>query len=101
VSRDFIISPEAEADIAEARDWYDEQRPGLGAEFVWAVDVALVRIQQNPLQYQIARGRYRRATLNRFPYTLLYNVTDEVIRVVACAHGKRHPTVWQERMDEC
>jgi plasmid stabilization system protein ParE len=101
VSRDFIVDQEAEADIAKARDWYDEQRPGLGAEFVSAVDVALVRIQQNPLQYQVGRGRYRRAMLNRFPYTLVYSVSDEAVRVVACAHGSRHPKVWQERMDEC
>jgi plasmid stabilization system protein ParE len=75
--------------------------PGLGAEFVAAVDAALARIQQNPLQYQTARGRYRRVALNRFPYALVYSVSDEATRVVACAHGSRHPRVWQERMDEC
>ena len=101
VTPDFIVDLEAEADIAKARDWYDEQRAGLGAEFVWAVDVALVKIRRNPLQFQIVRGRYRRAVLNRFPYTLLYNVTDEAVRVVACVHGKRHRSIWLERMDEC
>jgi hypothetical protein len=101
VSRDFIVDREAEADIAKARDWYDEQCPGLGAEFVWAVNDALDKIQQNPFQYQVARGRYRRTLLNRFPYTLVYSVSDEATRVIACAHGSRHPRVWQKRMGEC
>lgn len=27
----MIISPEAEADLADAWDWYEKQRSGLGA----------------------------------------------------------------------
>ncbi|MEZ4222572.1 MAG: hypothetical protein R3B13_16650 [Polyangiaceae bacterium] len=28
--RHVVLEPDAERDIADACDWYDEQRPGLG-----------------------------------------------------------------------
>jgi hypothetical protein len=30
----LIVRPDAEADIAAGYDWYEEQREGLGREFV-------------------------------------------------------------------
>jgi hypothetical protein len=53
VSRELIIRPEAEAEIAEAADWYDRERLGQGGEFVRAVTNTIAVIAQNPLQYQI------------------------------------------------
>jgi hypothetical protein len=48
VSWELIVAPEAEAEIAEARDWYDERDSRLGAEFVAVVRSALVAIAENP-----------------------------------------------------
>ncbi len=31
---ELIIRPEAEADIADAFDWYESRVPGLGSEFL-------------------------------------------------------------------
>ncbi len=31
--RRLIVRPEAEAEMAEACDWYEERLPGLGASF--------------------------------------------------------------------
>ena len=33
----MIIRPEAEADLVNARDWYERQREGLGAAFLLCV----------------------------------------------------------------
>jgi hypothetical protein len=38
MSLPFSIRPEAAQDMAEARDWYERQRDGLGMEFLAAVD---------------------------------------------------------------
>ena len=38
VSHPLVIRPEAEDDLADARDWYDAQRDGLGLEFLAAVE---------------------------------------------------------------
>ena len=44
----MIIRPEAEADLANARDWYEGQRAGLGAEFLLCVEEVLERIGRMP-----------------------------------------------------
>ena len=97
MNRALILGPEAEAEIAEASDWYDRRSPGLGAEFVGAVDVTLAAIRQNPFQYQAVWGQFRRAGLRRFPYSLIYIVLDWQITVVSCFHSRRKPKVWRER----
>jgi plasmid stabilization system protein ParE len=40
----FRPEPEASAELEDAAVWYEGQRPGLGLEFVHAVDVALEQI---------------------------------------------------------
>jgi plasmid stabilization system protein ParE len=95
---DLVVEPRAEAEISEARDWYDERNFGLGADFVLAVDAVLISIQQNPLKYQITFGRFRRAGLRRFPYGLIYTIANNEITVVACFHGRRNPNVLRERI---
>jgi toxin ParE1/3/4 len=97
VSRALFVRPEAEAEIAEASDWYDRASSGLGAEFIRAVDNALTAIQQNPFQYQIVWRQFRRAGMARFPYGLIYRASDRDIIVVACFHGRRNPRVWRRR----
>jgi plasmid stabilization system protein ParE len=97
VTFELILGPQAEAEIAEAGNWYDERSPGLGLDFLHAVEAMLTEIKQNPLQYQIAWNHFRRAGLHRFRYNLIYRVSAQVIRVVACVHGARNPKVWQER----
>jgi hypothetical protein len=34
VNLPLIVNPEAEADLDEARSWYEAQRPGLGGELL-------------------------------------------------------------------
>lgn len=54
----LIISPEAELDIQDAFEWYEQRDPGLGSEFIRAVDSCLALIGRNPLAYSVV---YRQA----------------------------------------
>ena len=47
------FEPEAEAEIIEAFNWYEEQSFGLGGEFLRAVKQAEAAIARNPYLYQI------------------------------------------------
>jgi hypothetical protein len=98
VTSGLILAPEAEADIAETRDWYDARRPGLGAEFLDELILAFAKIEENPLQYQISWQHFRSVGLARFPYNVIYSAASGVIRVVACVHGKRDPRIWRDRV---
>jgi hypothetical protein len=51
MSLQLTIRPEAEQDMAEARDWYEGRRSGLGGEFLTAVDDVFARIGQFPESY--------------------------------------------------
>ena len=44
MTRAFRPEHEASAELEDAVVWYDSQRPGLGLEFVQAVDATLERI---------------------------------------------------------
>jgi plasmid stabilization system protein ParE len=98
MNRELVVEPEAEAEIDEASRWYDTQNPGLGTNFLRAVGAALAVIQRNPFQYQVIYREVRRAQLRRFPYGLIYTVTEQEIIVAACVHGRRSPESWQDRM---
>jgi toxin ParE1/3/4 len=85
--------------MTAAIDWYDLQSPGLGNEFEDAVSHSLHAIGTNPHQYQIVRGEIRRAPLGRrFPYFILYGITDDEVVVLRCVHGSRDPRKWPDRM---
>ena len=91
------IQPEAQAEIQEAYQWYEEKSAGLGAEFVRAVDACLSAIEGNPLAYALVHQQVRRALLRRFPYGIFYLVEDDTIVVIACFHGSRDPEQWLRR----
>jgi hypothetical protein len=67
---------EAETEIAEAVDWYEARGRGLGAAFLRALDAALAAVQRNPAAHPVVFGRARRALLRRFPYSLVYVMSD-------------------------
>lgn len=89
--------PQADAEVCEARRWYEERRSGLGAKFATAVEEAVARITENPLAFLRVRGETRRAILRRFPYGLYFRVLNDEVIVLAVVHGRRHPRKWQLR----
>ena len=92
-----LFTPAAEADVQEAFEWYEAQRPGLGAGFRRALDLAVESISAGPEAYPLVHRSTRRILLPRFPYGLYYSIVDRQVVVVACIHGKRHPRIWRSR----
>ena len=66
----------------EAYRWYEHQREGLGEDFLLAVQAARDSILDNPKMYPVVRRDTRRALLHRFPYSLLYRVIGEQVRLL-------------------
>lgn len=54
--------------MAEAFDWYEERRDGLGHEFLAEVQATLSRIENNPLHHATIHQNVRRGLVRRFPY---------------------------------
>ena len=92
------LTREAEADLAEAFDYYEAQLPGLGHEFVATVEQQLELVVENPAQYQDLYRGVRRAVMRRFPYAVFYLAEGEAVVVLAIDHQARDPEHWQQRL---
>ena len=96
----LAIRPDALSDIEEAASWYDEQQPGLGNEFSREVIETIDTLSNNPLMYRVRHKRknIRWKLLDRFPYRIVFRMTDDLITVVAVLHSARHDRQWRQRL---
>jgi toxin ParE1/3/4 len=92
-----ILRPAAAADVEGAYRWYENQRPGLGEEFLAALGASLEMIAAHPLAAPVVHKDIRRLLSRRFPYGVFYRLVEEEIVVVGCLHAKRNPSVWRSR----
>lgn len=97
MSRTLIVRPEAETDISEAGEWYEDQVPGLREEFLKALDETFQSVEQSPELYARVHGELRRALTPRFPYAVFYLTRPERIVVFAVLHTARDPRIWRRR----
>jgi len=67
VSHRLSIRPEAEADMTEAFEWYEERQSALGYEFLAEIHAALRAITENPLRHQVLYKSVRRILTRKFP----------------------------------
>ncbi len=91
------IRKEAEADIAEAFQYYESCRENLGTEFLSCIDEAIYRINQNPKQFRTVLDNVRRALVKRFLYGIYYTINENEIIVLAVVHAHRNPKHWKSR----
>jgi len=88
---------EAMSDVVSAWEWYDEQQPGLGGEFVRSLEDTVAVIVEFPEAFPEIAAGHRRAILKRFPYVLYYCIGTHGIDVLACLHSSRAPDTWRSR----
>ena len=89
----------AKAELETARDHYDNERDGLGREFVLDIQSVVERVARRPLAYPpYPRTPARRALAKRFPYMVVFIVVAASVRIVAVAHQHRMPRYWRDRM---
>ena len=89
---------EAEADVANARRWYENQQPGLGRSFQAALRRAEDLLKRHPLAFPIAHVDYRRLVLRQFPYTVYYRpLGADQIEIVAVLHQRQDEDILDAR----
>lgn len=91
------LDPEAAAEVREAVDYLESQRPGSGDEFEQTVQDALDIISKQPKAFAPYRTRYRKYVVTKFGYLIFYVELDDRIWVAAVANGKRRPDYWMNR----
>ena len=90
-------------ELREARRWYDDEQPGLGADLLAEVEMSIEHALRWPelaprLLVPGTARQLRRAPLRRFPFGIVYVVIDETLWVLAVAHGRRRPLYWRDRL---
>lgn len=91
--------PEAERELIEEAAYYELRVPGLGERFEAEVRRATNVLLENPEIGVAADPHLRKFVLNRFPLTLFYSVTSDVLRIEVVAHQSRRPGYWRSRFD--
>jgi toxin ParE1/3/4 len=87
VSWVVTLRPAAVTDLADARAWYDQQRAGLGDEFLGSIAVALLRLEENPGQFPIYYREFRRVLVDRFPYKVFFRSHNGTVIVFRILHA--------------
>jgi plasmid stabilization system protein ParE len=84
----FSIEIEIEAlrDLRDAFDWYEQQREGLGYEFLAEIETCYQKLVVNPEHYSYLNENFRRVKANRFPYLLIYEIEDSRVIVNSVRH---------------
>jgi len=94
----LVIVPAAIAELQDASDFYAQKaNRDLGLAFVAEFERSAQRVLENPMLGAVFRGSRRRYLLRRFPYSIIYQVAGEEVRVVAVAHHRRRPGYWSNR----
>ena len=94
----FRFHPDAETELFEAIQYYENVELGLGQDFAVETYLAIQRAALNPLAWAVIGGEVRRTLLRRFPYGILYAQEEGEILIVAVMHLHREPSYWQKRV---
>ena len=89
----------AVAEIDHEVDYYESRQAGLGDELEDEIDAVLTLLRRFPggaPQWKHRRDR-RIALLDRFPFTLPYQIVRDEIVILALAHTSRRPGYWVRR----
>ena len=91
------FQPDAESDVADAAAWYENQRKGLGAEFLDEILSTCEVISENPKLFPVVHRNTRRAVIKKFPFGIYYRTEDDFVSIIAVMHGSRDPKSWKNR----
>ena len=83
--------PEVSDDIAGAVNWYRQERPDLGTEFIEDIYVFLEEIFATPLTRRLVYKDYRRGFMQRYPYAVYYRVSRDEVVISLVFHTARNP----------
>ena len=96
---DILLLKEAEEDLEEGRQFYDEQEAGVG-DYFW--DSLLADIESLIIQAGVHQQAYglHRMLAKHFPYAVYYQIFDGKAYVVAVLPVRRSPTWIENRLQD-
>ena len=90
----YELSARAERDIANACDWYDEQRPDLCDRFMEDLLATITTITERPTSCPTVLKDVRALLCDTFPYRVYFKIVNQRISILAVYHTARDPAQW-------
>ena len=84
-------------ELEDAFEWYENQMPKLGYEFLDGIDEAIHRTITWPESNRNIGDNLHRCLVRRFPYCLIYGMEEQALVIIAVAHLHRKPFYWTNR----
>lgn len=93
----IVLNAEARLELREATRWYSARSVIVARRFTDAYRHAKGLISNAPRQWPEIEPGVRRVLLRGFPYSLIYELWDERVVILAVKHDKRQPGYWHDR----
>ena len=77
--------------------YYEASLSGLGGRFGEEVERVISLLLDHPDMGARIDEDLRHFVLSRFPFSVVYATTNELVYIVAIAHGSREPEYWRHR----
>lgn len=92
------LSTEARTEAKDAADWYLKQSAFTAAEqLADEMDHVFALLRQFPKLGAPGPQQTRILPLSSFPYSIVYRVQPDFVRIIAIAHHSRRPGYWAGR----
>ncbi len=92
--------PEAEAELWDAVNWYEDRSALAGDRFLRSIREAVSAVAADPLRFQLLDEGLRVFRLRKFPFKVIYShdASGDSLLIVAIMHEKRRPDYWRGRL---
>lgn len=94
----FEFHPEARLEFIDAVAYYETSSEGVGLRFTREIYATVNRAIANPNSWPSITENTRRCLARRFPYSVVYEVRENDILIIAVAHQSRKPGYWKDRL---
>lgn len=89
---------EATAEVLDAVRYYEAKTRDLGLSLLLEIEESVGQISRHPEAAALISGEIRHKPLRRFPFSLLYVIEPDRIRILAVGHQRRRPGYWHHRL---
>jgi toxin ParE1/3/4 len=96
----YQFHPDAELELYETALRYESEIPELGRRFGDEVERVVHLLLEHPEIGACVDETLRHFVLRKFPFSVVYSTTADLIYILAIAHGSREPEYWRPRVQD-
>ena len=85
------IHPDASMELEATAEFYESHLGGLGLRFLFAFESGIERIERFPQSGSPLSDGFRKVVVPGFPFSIVYQETQDQIMILAVAHHYRRP----------